>query len=53
MVRKATYQGERAAIEQETRRLMQKGSRGFDLGADQPVPDDSQLERLDCQAAVL
>ena len=50
------YQGERAAIEQETRRLVaEAGSRGLILGADCTVPDDFQLERLDWvrQAAVL
>jgi len=50
------YQGERATIEQETRRLVaEAGSRGLILGADCTVPDDFQLERLDWvrQAAVL
>ena len=50
------YQGEREAIEQETRRLVaEAGSRGLILGADCTVPDDFQLERLDWvrQAAVL
>jgi len=50
------YQGEREAIEQETRRLVaEAGSRGLILGADCTVPDDFQLERLDWvrKAAVL
>ena len=37
------YQGEREAIEQETRRLVaEAGSRGLILGADCTVPDDFQ-----------
>ena len=50
------YQGEKEAIEQETRRLVaEAGSRGLILGADCTVPDDFQLERLNWvrQAAVL
>ncbi len=42
------YQGEREAIEQETRRLVaEAGSRGLILGADCTVPDDSHQNGLD------